>query len=812
VPFSKTNKLIFLLLFVMGSMLSHAQRHTVQGIVSDKKTKKPLAFVHIVTESGYGTTTDIDGKFKLQLRSKDCCLKLTYVGYNTRTYDIDYKKDVQKIFMSEKRYELDEVEVFPGINPAHRIIDSVVSNRNRNNPEKLKSFQYISYDKMIITLDADSLMVQDTTRLDSTERSARNFLEKQDIFIMETVTERKYKSPDLNQETVLATKVSGFREPMMAFMISQLQSTSFYNELIQIAGKKYINPISRGSTRKYFFLIEDTTYAETGDTVFIISFRPLRKTNFDGMKGFLSIHTNRWAIQNVKAQPSNDTTGIVIKIEQAYEFIQDQWFPSQLHTDVTFMNAQIPAGGNDYYLVGNGRSYIKEIAIGAELRNRDFGFSEVEIEPDATKKKGEFWSEYRVDSLTEREKETYRVIDSIGREANFDRMANTFQTLLSGRIPLGPVDLDINKLIHYNDFEGIYLGAGFHTNDRFSKVVKTGAFWGYGLGDKRAKYGVDLSVLLHKRSESRIRLDAYYKAIGSGEVQFFDDKFQVWRPEYFYKFFINRMNYTFGAELDYNFKVRAMRDFKWNIGLRAQEKHAYKDYFFTENGDTSNPQQIFNYRDLMFGFKFSFRERTIETTKGQFSLGSDYPVVWFNYTIGLEVLRGDFSYHRFDLKVEDKTYIKYLGELTWRLMGGYIIGQLPISNNYAGKGTYRLINLFAPFSFATMRTNEFYSSRYASLFLSHNFQNLLFDFKRWHPEIMLITNISFGNMEHLDNHNNFEFKTLEKGYYESGIVIRKMLDLRLYDLGIGALYRYGPYSFDNVSYNFAYVFSIFYSF
>ena len=803
--------LLFLLLLL--PLLAISQKYEVSGNVKDKKTKKPLAFVHVVSTTGYGTTTDIDGKFKLSLRKKECCLKLTYVGYESINYEVDYSKEEQRIFLSPKRYELDEVEVFPGINPAHRIIDSVVANRDLNNPEKLKTFKYVSYDKMIVTVDADSLLTKDSTLLDSTERKARSFLQKQDIFIMETVTERKYKSPDLNQETVLATKVSGFKDPMMAFMISQIQSTSFYNELISIAGKKYVNPVSKGSTKKYFFLIEDTTYTESKDTVFVVSFRPMKKTRFEGMKGFLSINTNKWAIQNVKAQPTNDTTGIVIKIEQAYEIVQDHWFPAQLHTDVIFLNAQIPAGNNSYHLVGNGRSYIKEIEIGNELRTRDFGYSEIEIESDAAQKKGEFWGDYRIDSLTDREKETYRVIDSIGEDANFDRMASTFQTLLTGRIPLGPIDFDISKLIHYNDFEGIYLGLGFHTNDKFSKVVKTGGFWGYGIGDKRSKYGVDVSVLIHKRSESRIRLDGYYQAIGSGEVQFFDDKFQIWKPDNFYKFFVNRMNYTFGAELDYSFKVKVMRDFKWNIGLRAQEKHAYKDYYFTRDGDTTNPQQIFNYRDLMVGFRFAFREKTIATTKGQISFGSDYPVVWFNYTAGLSgVLNGDFAYHRLDLKVQDKQYIKYFGEFTWRLMGGYIIGQLPISNNYAGKGTYRLITLYAPFSFGTMRTNEFYSSKYVSLFLSHNFQNLLFDFKKWHPEIMLVTNIAFGTIDNKENHHNFDFNTLEKGYYESGLVIRKLLDLRLYDLGAGVLYRYGPYSLENMSYNFAYKISIFYSF
>ena len=77
---------------------------------------------------------------------------------------------------------------------------------------------------------------------------------------------------------------------------------------------------------------------------------------------------------------------------------------------------------------------------------------------------------------------------------------------------------------------------------------------------------------------------------------------------------------------------------------------------------------------------------------------------------------------------------------------------------------------------------------------------------------MLVTNIAFGNLDHMEDHNNIEFKTLEKGYYESGIIIRKLIDVQLVDLGVGVLYRYGPYSFDNQSFNFGYKFAIFYSF
>ena len=133
---------------------------------------------------------------------------------------------------------------------------------------------------MVITANIDSLTLFDTAILDSTQREAYKFFEKQDFFMLETVTERKYMSPGLNQENVLATRVSGFKDPMMAFMISQVQSTSFYDDFIRILGSNYINPISRGSTKKYFFTLEDTTYSPSWGFNFYHFFQADEKHQF----------------------------------------------------------------------------------------------------------------------------------------------------------------------------------------------------------------------------------------------------------------------------------------------------------------------------------------------------------------------------------------------------------------------------------------------------------------------------------------------------------------------------------------------------
>jgi hypothetical protein len=99
--------------------------------------------------------------------------------------------------------------------------------------------------------------------------------------------------------------------------------------------------------------------------------------------------------------------------------------------------------------------------------------------------------------------------------------------------------------------------------------------------------------------------------------------------------------------------------------------------------------------------------------------------------------------------------------------------------------------------------NEFTSDRYASLFLSHNFGTLLFRSKYFSPEPELVTNLGIGSLSHPENHLDEDVKSFEKGYFESGIVINKMVRLGVTDLGLGWFYRYGPYAMPTAKENMA---------
>ena len=160
--------------------------------------------------------------------------------------------------------------------------------------------------------------------------------------IMESTTERRFILPDLDEETVTGTKVSGFNRPSFVSLATDLQPFSFYGDNIKLFDINYLNPVSRRSPENYRFTIVDTLFQDN-DTTFIISFTPHKGKKFDGLTGVLYINTKKYAIQNVIANPFEK--GLIgLKIQQQY-ILQDgkHWFPQQLNYVLTLTD--YPAQG-----------------------------------------------------------------------------------------------------------------------------------------------------------------------------------------------------------------------------------------------------------------------------------------------------------------------------------------------------------------------------------------------------------------------------------------------------------------------------------
>jgi hypothetical protein len=807
-------KYSLLLVILTISTLSDAQNTSIKGKVIDATNNQSLPFVTLLIKNTQkGTLTDIDGKFELTFPDtvKNVLIQISYIGYAGKTIALNEIPDLKKIVIKLRQQDilLTEVVVAAGENPAHRIIKTATKNRDKNNPEKMHSFTYNSYNKFFVTADLsaniDSISADDTTLV-----GLAKFFKKQHLFLMESITAREFLHPNNNHETVMASRVSGFKNSPFATMATQLQSFSFYDDFISVVDEKYVNPLSEGSTKKYFFNIEDTLY-DGNDSVYVISFRPKKNKNFMALKGVLYINTNGYAVQNVIAEPDRpDDYTLSIKVQQKYEFKEGkQWFPVQLNTDWVWKNASVTSKKDPTQkanLKAVSRSYVKDIVLNPELKKKKFSEVEVEIDKKADNQNEEFWNAYRGDSLTKKEKRTYYKIDSIGKAENFDRKFLLFEALFSNRLPIGMFDLNLDKILKANDYEKIRLGAGIHTNQKFSKIIRIGGYNGYGFGDKAWKYGGDASVFLWKKKELALNAMYEHDLVESGGVRFFENLRTLNSSELYRDIYVSVFDHI--TKYEGSFSFRFLKYIRANVFADHQQRFGITKFGTTASDGTTTLRDTFNFNEAGVQLKFLYKEKFLQTLRSKISLGSDYPVLFVNVTKGLNQTyfdqKGDFDYLKLDFRFEAMKTFKTIGTSRIQITGGKVSGNVPYTMLYNNRGSlYGKYNVSANNTFETMGLNEFASDQYAAIFINHNIGRFMKIRKKFNPEIELVHSMGIGSLSHPFSIYNVSVSTLEKGYFESGVRILQLIKNGFSTYGVGVFYRYGPYQKPNPMDNLA---------
>ncbi len=773
------------LFFIYASIALSAQE-TKSWRVLNLESGESIAFVNVLIDGGRkGTSTDIDGKFQLATSGYDS-LRFSAIGYKTKRISrIQLLKD-QAVYLIPNAYGLEEVIILPGVNPAHRLIDLAIENRKINNPELASEFYYESYNKLVFTgvLDSsiqnmpDSVLQNDSNLLD-----AKAFFDRQHVFIMESVTERNHMPPSLSKEVVTASRVSGLKNPIFSLIGTQLQSFSLYSTYITLFDANYLSPISKGSTNKYVFELRDTLLQGT-DTVFTIYFRPRKGKFFTGLKGSISINTNGYAVQNFIAEPYGEVA-LPVKIQQKYELIDGkQWFPVQLNTTIFFANEDF----DELEFLGIGKSYLKNIELKSRISKREIGNTVLKMDNDAGKKQASFWDQYRQDTLDRKEKETYVFMDSIGEVYNFDRKLAIYKTLFKGSFPVGPFDFPLNKIIGYNGYEGLRLGLGVETNDRLLPWFHVGGYGAYGINDDKWKYGYHGRWTPQSNRAFEVKGSYQNDVVESGGIQLFNDKISGFSSEAIQTFYIQEMDASERIQGEVSF--RALRDFQFTFFANQDQRKINFEYRFDQGNSVEMEQFVLAQAGM--NIRYSFREQYAEMFDVRVPVSSKYPVVFAKYTRGLAgTFDGDFEFNRVDLKIDQQILVRNLGRTRIRVAAGAVDEVIPITALYRGRGTNEgKVPIASDFSLETVGANEFFSSQYANFFFRHSFHNLLFNYKSFKPEIVLLSTVAFGQLDGEERHLNQEYKTMEKGLFESGLQINRIFD----SIGIGAFYRYGFYA------------------
>jgi hypothetical protein len=804
-------------LFLLLTSLTIQAQFQLNGIVKDAETNKTLPFATITFDKELKTITDVDGKFSLEIHHNESSFETSYIGYARSNTAINNHKTFYTVSLSPNSNLLKKTNIANN-NPALSIIKQTIALKNTNSPiEKLENFEFKAYNKLLvsakpdsITGKLDSVFIQKKgqilfRKIDSTNYKFKEAIDKHHLFLTEKVSHFQFKDKTL-KETILGTKMAGLKQPIYEIIGFNLQSFSIYDDKYELFETKYNSPLSHDALKDYTYKLLDTVIIK-GRTAYLIHFKNKKRSKAAGLEGALYIDQNSYAIAKAVMRIKG-----VLDISGIHEFeyipVEKIWFPSSKtfkivkgknDDDIKILGGTIQFDGDlednfstrkkqssDYvYLLSQTNNFDIQYNVPFEIKK---SFVSIEIKENALNKPDSFWNKYRKEPLDIREQKTYLAIDSLFLKKRYESKIRFGRKVINGYLPLNFFDLDLRKLFQYNNYEGFRLGFGGVTNERFSKLFKIDGYIAFGTKDGIFKCHMGSAVRIGKFSNSWIGSSYTDDVREIGSTTFSIDKipFKLYDPRPInISTFYNYVSWRTYLETAIIPKTESI----WE--LSHSEILPKFNYAYNLNNILYTYYQMTTAKVSLQWNPFS---DYMQTPTGKIEIEKRFPKFTFQLTQSLpRVFENDFEFTKFDFKSEfEKKYLN--GQKTNLLFqAGYALGDVPLThlyntspNNLPKETIIQRITFAGKNSFETMYFNEFFSSEFVYFQFKHSFNRVKL-FPKIKPSFVLVSRMAWGNLDKPEQHVGLNYKTLNDGYFESGVELNQIIN----GLGLGAFYRYG---------------------
>lgn len=731
--------IFFAVIFLSAIPDIFAQQTIVKGRVTDAATGEGMPFVTIYFQNTtIGTNSDFDGFYTLKSTTPSDSLVVSYVGYFKKAKAIiPGIAQTINFQMETESYNLEEVVIVPGENPAWEIMRGVMRNKDKNDKRRLTAYEYESYNKIEIDIDniSDNLrktrMYKKIARvLDSVERIAgEDGKPILPIFISETISNVYFRNnPDKKKEKIIKTKLTGVGiqdGTLVAQLVgSSFQEYNFYKNYLNILEKEFISPLADGWKGYYEYRLLDSMYIGE-DFCYKIDVKPKRAQDL-AFYGTVWISQNDYALKQIDvAITENANLNFIEKIKVQQELApteQGPWIPvkSRIVMDVKEPNKQAIGMIAKFY------SSNKDVVVNKPYDLR-FYDSPIEVSEDALIDIPNYWDLHRHDSLSSTEKNVYIMIDSLRNVPVIKSYIEIANIVINGYKKIGKIDVGPYILSYaHNEVEGSRFRLGFKTNYSFSNKWIFKAYGAYGTLDKRFKYSGSVDYIFKRRPWTQAGIRHYYdmEQVGLMTEDIYDNTLfytssrwgKLFRP-----FMLQETRAYFQTEISKSVTQR--------VGIRARE---YKplfpfEYFVNSSTDTLTRNRNFQTSELVVETRITRNELFIQNDNDRISLGSgNWPVFTFRYILGLkDVIGSDLSYHKFNVGVTQNLKLGYAGISTYNFNMGYIPSRVPyqLLQVHLGNETFFYNNA----AFNLMNYFEFISDTYGSLNYIHRFEGLFFN-------------------------------------------------------------------------------------
>ncbi|OCW72229.1 DUF5686 family protein [Elizabethkingia anophelis] len=793
-----------LLLFFVSFYFSQTQLKVINA-----DNKKPVPDASVYCDDNLLGKTNQNGI----LTFKTKCKKVDILANDFEDEEAAVSKEMLVSLKptSEKTKSINRVTIADKSDPrALKILDELLKRYKENSPQSLDSYNFKSYSKISIDFDKDSISAyQDfiakrkdsigkiqNRNLKTPETKKKDSLAEEDLvsmvqhnqyFLWEKVSEYLFSKKYGEKTNILDNRMSGFPNPIYEALA---RNVSNLNKI-----PKQIRPESRTI---YHYYISDTTTLDNRKT-YVIKFKEINnklRQNPRKYNGFIYVDAENYALKKIESNSKKTNEGNVISV---WKPINNKWFLDYENLKIKMGDQSFTTGKVQDSTKSTEKPKLKRKKFGNYLfiKNQFFGF-EINKEQKAEdfrgytmtvkNSDGKLLQEYRTDSLTERKKGTYVKIDSLVQKYDFDKKVSLFTNLMKGNLRYKMLDFDLTKILNYDKYQGIRLGASVKLNEKFSKTFSPDAYFGYGFKDHRWKYGAGLDMKLSDKRTSVFRVDYYDDVFPAGRINttFWDN------PMKLKDILVDMHNANFFRSQKWgaSFLYDLSNTLSAKISVNHENQNAMFDYQYRDMGNN------FKNVSTTLSLKYAPNDKNLMTPGGKLTYEKHYPYFFVNYEKGSKIFDGDLNYHRLDALAIHQFGTK-LGYTNIKVFGGFSSGTAPIwknfeitgqtgdiSSNWASK-----INKPSNLGFVTMPAGTFYADKFVGFQIS---QSLPFRFRtlgKTYSNIELEYQTVVGNFKNSADHQ-FNFRVLDHNYQEVGITWNRFLGSKF---GIGFSYRLGYY-------------------
>ena len=759
---------LFILWILWGAAgIVNAQNNTlVTGVVKDSITGEPMSYVAVVFEqSVHGTSTDNDGRFRLQNERAYTYLSVAFLGYETKTVKITPRRANEnlEILLSPTSLQLQEVVVGARReryvrrgNPAVDLIRNVIEQKNTNHVTSKDEYQVECYEKLAISFDKFDINFEKNkfmqrfsfirNYLDTSAYTGRTILT---LSLREKLSDIYYrKDPRATKNILFARRQKGLDQTfdeygtLSANLDEMFREVNIYDNDINFLLNRFVSPLSSTMAVTYYqYYIMDTLVVD-GDKCVDLAFVPVSSQHY-GFTGRLFITLDgQYAVKKVVLNvPTRINLNYVrsIDIEQNFKRLEDGvWALDKSNTHVIF-----------FFVTGAQELYAHQIKTydkySYEVANRDSVFrllgsmhqTALDVsQPDS------FWIARRHIPLNDKEFVIDALMDQLREIPVFKVLIKTGEILLSGYIPTNDTHAKnkfdfgpMNTTYSSNEVEGVRLRVGGATTANLFPRVFWNGYGAFGMNDRKWKYHSKVTYsfndkMYHEKETpvNNLSLMYEYDIYTPGQDFLFTNKDNIFVALKVGKT-INKMNYLRTTKLQYEKEWLNGLSIKTWMQQQNNEATGALRYMLQEEGDQLTRIKSINTSEWGVQLRFAPGERAYNSRLGKgsfFNVSKDAPIFRLGHQIGFrDVLGGQYNYHHTEAGIAKRFWLSSFGHIDFNLKAGKIWDKVPFPLLIM-PNTNQSITI-QPEAFHMMNALEFVTDQYVSLDATYYMKGWIFN-------------------------------------------------------------------------------------